>query len=230
MKRVYLVLIIFLLGVVGLLVIGVRPKKTLEDSQPQIEVQKASGPVSQKGSSEQVELTTEINVADPTLGTGRVSVRQLSNKGIPGKILAASAPFQVYRPQGNYLELIDLDGDGDKEILATTGVSKDRGELRIFDFQDGQLGWFCRTPDRAACLFPYQYNRPVVVDLDSDPLAEIVVYGPQLLGDDKLNFDRYSVYHIYAFSNGDYFEVTGSRRAELVNAFARYSHLPMVID
>jgi hypothetical protein len=176
-----------------------------------------------------VELTTEVDPADPEKGVSRVQVWRLGRKGKPERILAQSASFSVFQPQGNHLELADLDGDGDEEMIVGSGTGEDRGELRIFNFQDNQLAWFCRVADRAACIFPYRFNRPAVTDLDGDQKAEVVVYGPQVVDTDQFNFDRYAVYQIYVFQDGTYLEASGAKLSELTQAFARYSRLPLVI-
>jgi hypothetical protein len=172
-------------------------------------------------------LVIEIKADDPSWGMARLVVSQLDAQDRPA-ILAVSATFEVFRPHGNFLELADLDGDGDDEAMVASGTEGEKGELRIYDFRDGELTWFCRLPTLAACQFSYRFNRPMVVDLDDDQLAEVIVYGPQPLGDNQFNFDRYRVYRIYIFQNGFYYEVKGTKLVELSEAFARYSRLPLV--
>lgn len=219
---------LLLFAVVAGLVLRQRSKSVPIEPQFQLEAQAQDGPVSVKSALERVELVTQFEPTKPSQGISQVRVRQLDQKGQPGMMVAMTNSFEVYRPQGVYLELLDLDGDLDKEIVVAVGVSPDKGELRIYDLQGKELIWFCRLPEQAACLFGYQHNRPEAVDLDGDQVAEVVVYGPQPLGSDQFNFDRYSVYRVYLFSQGAYFEADGAKLEELTEAFARYSRLPLV--
>lgn len=203
-----------------------QPKSSPQPSvQP--EVERAEGALRSPKARDRAELIIEIKPDNPTWGTARLVVSQLDRQGRP-VVLAVSATFDVFRPHGNFLELADLDGDGDDEIMVASGTEEEKGELRIYDFREGELAWFCRLPTLAACQFPYRFNRPMVVDLDDDQLAEVIVYGPHPLDDNQFNFDRYSVYRIYIFQNGFYYEAKGTKLAELGEAFARYSRLPLV--
>lgn len=231
MGRVRLIIIIGIGSI--LLILGIKAILLKQPRLPvppsvQREVEQAEGAIRGPKARDRAELIVEVKSDNPSWGVARLVVSQLNPQGRPVKVLATSAAFDVFRPHGNFLELGDLDGDGDDEIMVASGVEEEKGELRIYDFRDGALAWFCRLPTLAACQFSYRFNRPMVVDLDGDKLAEVIVYGPQLLDDNRFNLDRYSVYQIHIFQNGFYYEAKGTKLAELSKAFARYSRLPLV--
>ena len=231
MGRVKLITIIGLGSILLILAVkAILVKQPRSPASPPVqrEVKQVEGAIRGPKTKDRAELILEIKSDNSSWGVARLVVSQLDQQGRLVKVLAISAAFDVFRPHGYFLELGDLDGNGDNEMMVAGGVEEEKGELRIYDFQEEGLVWFCRLPTLAACQFSYRFNRPVVVDLDDDHLAEVIIYGPQLLDDKQFNFDQYSVYQIYIFQNGFYYEAIGTKLAELSKAFGRYSHLPLV--